>query len=342
MPSDSVIGWDIGGAHLKAVALDADGKVTHALQLPCALWRGVHHLETAMASMLREIECQGALHAVTMTGELADCFVNRRQGVARILGAISVLLPTVTVYAKDSSFLRVDEALQSPLQVASANWHAAATFIARQLDQALLLDVGSTTTDISLVRGGRVRSRGNDDHTRLANDELIYSGALRTPLIAIAQRATFGGKRINLMAEHFATTADVYRLTGELADAADHSETADGREKTLKASARRIARMAGCDLEDADMAAWRELADYFAGEQLARIAAACESILAREPIGKTAPIIGAGVGDFLARKVAARLDRPYRDFASFIPSARKWDSQCAPAFAVAWLFKDCL
>ena len=46
-PSKPIIGWDIGGAHLKAVLLDANGNVLNIKQLPCPLWRGLHELDSA-------------------------------------------------------------------------------------------------------------------------------------------------------------------------------------------------------------------------------------------------------------------------------------------------------
>ncbi|MGH8720121.1 MAG: hydantoinase/oxoprolinase family protein [Burkholderiales bacterium] len=339
MPSETVVGWDIGGAHLKAVALDSDAQLTRALQLPCTLWRGIEHLERAMAQALSEMK-RDARHAVTMTGELADCFVSRREGVAQILRVVTSLVPCARIYAKDLGFLTVEQALRSPIQVASASWHASATFIGRQLNEALLLDIGSTTADLTLIREGRIQALGEDDHSRLANDELVYCGVIRTPLMAIAQRAPFCAKWVNVMAEHFATTADIYRLTGELAQGADQSETADGREKTVEANARRLARMIGCDFEDFGMESWLALAQFFANEQLNRLLAACAANLSRGVTGKPVAIVGAGVGNFLARKIAVKLDSPYRDFALFVPSAQAWNPQCAPAFAVAWLCKD--
>lgn len=332
-----MIGWDIGGAQLKAIALDGDGQLSQALELACPLWRGIDHLERAM---VRSGMKRDARHALTMTGELADGFVSRREGVAEILRAVTALLPSVRVYAKESGFFTVEQALQSSMAVASANWHASATFIARQVGEALLLDIGSTTADVTLVRASRVHALGENDHSRLANDELVYCGVIRTPLMSIAQRAPFGGRCVNVMAEHFATTADIYRLTGELPPDADHSETADWREKTLEASARRLARMVGCDSDDFGMESWRELARFFANEQFNRLAQACETHLARGLLGNSAAIVGAGVGNFLARKIAVKLNRPYRDFASFIPPARAWNPQCAPAFAVAWLLRN--
>ena len=70
----NIVGWDIGGAHLKAILLADGGEVLQVLQLPCPLWRGLDQLETAIAHTLNafKIEVSSACHAVTMTGELVD------------------------------------------------------------------------------------------------------------------------------------------------------------------------------------------------------------------------------------------------------------------------------
>ena len=70
-----VIGWDLGGAHLKAVVLDEHAAVRHVLQRPCPLWQGLDRLMSAFEQICRfltpGISC---IHAVTMTGELVDLF----------------------------------------------------------------------------------------------------------------------------------------------------------------------------------------------------------------------------------------------------------------------------
>ena len=51
-------------------------------------------------------------------------------------------------------------------------------------------------------------------------------------------------------------------------------------------------------------------------------------------------VVGAGCGRFIAREVAARLGRGYRDFAELIdcaPGARDMAAVCAPAVSVALL-----
>jgi probable H4MPT-linked C1 transfer pathway protein len=159
----------------------------------------------------------------------------------------------------------------------------------------------------------------------------------------MAESVPFGGQRQRLMAEYFATMADVHRLTGELPDGADQLPTADGRGKTVEESARRLARMLGRDLQSADLADWRRLAKHLAEGQLQILHAAIDRVLSRGALGDEAPVVGAGVGRFLVRPLAERLRRPYVDFASLVegePATREWAARCAPAAAVAILSAD--
>ena len=57
--------------------------------------------------------------------------------------------------------------------IASANWHASAALIARCCREALLVDMGSTTTDIVPIVAGAVAARGYTDAERLATGELL-------------------------------------------------------------------------------------------------------------------------------------------------------------------------
>ena len=83
------IGWDVGGAHLKAARIDAEGRLTHVVQRPCPLWQGFDHLRAAVRGVLAELQpTQGALNAITMTGDMADCFATRAEGVAAIVAAL--------------------------------------------------------------------------------------------------------------------------------------------------------------------------------------------------------------------------------------------------------------
>ncbi|HSS45818.1 MAG TPA: hydantoinase/oxoprolinase family protein [Burkholderiales bacterium] len=270
---DYTVGWDLGGAHLKVALVDGAGRVCKAMQLPCPLWQGLQHLESAVAQVLGELNQPAALHALTMTGELADIFPNRSAGVTMLVEAMNSKLPhaSLQVYAGRSGFVTPAQAKQLAGEVASANWLATAELAAKRVRQALLIDIGSTTTDLVLLNSGKVHARGWNDHQRMAFDELIYSGVVRTPVMAVVSRVPFAGEWQGLMAEQFATMADVYRLTEELPEGADQLPAADGGGKTMPDSARRLARMLGRDLELAPLSIWQQLASYIAEQQLQRL-----------------------------------------------------------------------
>src|SRR5205807_5576521 len=240
--SDRVLGWDVGGAHLK-LALVAEGEIVAALQVPCALWRGVDELRQATTAALADLP-QVDRHAVTMTGELADLFPDRAHGVAAILDVLAELVPAerLAIYTTAGGFIGANQARAEPAAVASANWHATARHLARTLSDGVLLDIGSTTTDIVPVIAGSIAARGLTDGERLATGELLYSGIVRTPLAAMARFAPFGGRSVGVMAELFATSADAHRLAGSLPEGADLHPAADGRGKTVTESRARPAR----------------------------------------------------------------------------------------------------
>jgi len=244
------------------------------------------------------------------------------------------------IYAGPAGFLTPRHAEQKTDAVASANWAASAQLVASHLPDALFVDIGSTTTDLVPIRGGVLRVRGFSDADRLACEELVYTGVVRTPVMALADRIPFDGQWIPAMAEYFATTADVYRLTGELPEGADQLPAADNGGKTVRASARRLARMIGRDLESAPLAQWKQCARKLADLQVWQIRQACERVLSRTVAVDHSPVVGAGTGRFVARKLAVQLGRRYRDFDSLIdaaPDTASWASSCAPAVAVALL-----
>jgi probable H4MPT-linked C1 transfer pathway protein len=334
-----VIGWDLGGVHVKAALVSA-GLVEAVVQAPCPLWKGLSALDETWAG-LPEWARRSAGHAVTMTGELTDCFASRTEGVRELAGwAARTLVGDVRIYAGRSGFLDPGAAEYTAADVASANWHATASLAARHLDEALLVDIGSTTADLIPVAKGGSAALGYTDAERLETGELVYTGVVRTPLIALSHRAPFRGRTTALVAEYFASTADVYRLLGLLHAAADQQEAADGKGKSLAETETRIARMIGRDREQGGAGDWARLAAFFAERQLGQLQAAAAQVLSRGQLGAAAPVIGCGAGRFLAARLAARLGRPYHDLAEFVPSAgasAEWVSSCAPAVAVALL-----
>ena len=339
---NNIMGWDIGGAHLKASIIQAPDVVKAIYQRPCPLWKGLDKLEEAVRGILTDAACPTHTHVLTMTGELVDLFEARDDGVKHILAAMEELLvkSIVIVYAGQDGFIEISDVKESHYPaIASANWLASATWAAQEIGSGLFVDFGSTTTDILLLNKGKVLAEGYSDYQRLISQELVYTGIVRTPVMSVAQSAQDGDKEVGLMAEYFATMADVYRLTGELNECHDQCDTADGAEKTVAASAKRLARMIGCDYCDAELPRWQHFASHLRRQQVARIQQACIRQLSRNALDSDSPLIGAGIGSFLVEELAANLGRPYVDFSGLFAQQNSTSTysikDCAPAVAVA-------
>ncbi|MBY0521949.1 MAG: hypothetical protein K2R98_01035 [Gemmataceae bacterium] len=301
--SCQVLGLDIGGANLKAV--HAAG-VTRTQ--PFHLWRAPSDLPDALRSLLREMPAHDHL-AVTMTGELCDCFSTKREGVHVILDAVRAVAGSarVSVWRTDGRLVDLATARDAPLLVAAANWLALATFAGRWAPHgpALLLDIGSTTTDIIPLMNGEPAPSGRTDPERLNSGELVYTGVRRTPLCVLLPDRT--------AAELFATTLDAYLLLGQLPEAPGDTHTADGRPATRLAAHGRLARMLCADVETCSEAERLALARHAAIAQKSLICKSIDAVVHR--MGHSPhTVIVAGSGEFLARDVASGM--------RWFPSAR--------------------
>ena len=340
----ATFGWDVGGAHVKVAMLDARGDVCDVAQWACALWQGLDHLERTVGLVFERwphARNADALHAVTMTGEMVDLFEDRAHGVDAIARTLALRLRgPLRFYAGDAGWLDAPACGDNWQRVASANWLATAQCVAARLADAVLIDIGSTTTDIVPVERAHVVARGQSDAARLASGELVYHGVVRTPLCGLAHRIAFNGIESNVMNEWFATTADVYRLTGELDPAHDLYPAADNGPKTPHASRARLARMIGRDARDADEPAWLAFARRWRAVQLDALAANLASVVAAHDRLVRASLVGAGCGRFLVAALARETARDYVDFGELVgvpAHCAAWTATCAPAVAVALL-----
>ncbi len=332
-------GYDVGGAHLK-VALAEGTRILAVQQIPCPLWQGVDRLDAAFAAA-RPLKARAQHHAATMTGELCEIFPDRKTGVLTLVDRLEFILgPDVAIWMGPRGFGSAQEAHIDPVSVASTNFLATAAVIARHLRDALLIDMGSTTTDIIPIVGGCAVPRGLTDGERLTTGELVYTGLTRSDVSAVAHKAPLHGHTHRLAAGGFATMADVRRITGELPKDVDRHATADGRGTSLEESLERLARCFGRDRLDASLEDWRTAAHTIADRQMTEIGAAVAEVLAATPIPPDAPVIAAGIGASLIAPLAADLGRTCRDFGDLIESEdafRQWATRCAPAAAIALL-----
>jgi len=343
-----LLGWDVGGAHLKAALLEPHGRLVRVVQLPCTLWTGMDQLHAAADALLATLPSAPMLHAITMTGEMADLFPDRHQGVRAIVGYLTERLQgsssdRMQIYAGADGF--IDAAMiEGHLDaIASANWIATAAWCARQIDRGILVDIGSTTTDLIPFADGRVIALGTSDAGRLDHGELAYLGVVRTPLMGMAETLPVAGRWRPAIKEYYASTADVFRLLDELDEACDVQASADNGPKSVQGSARRILRMIGQDLDPASNEAALALARWYRERLLQEIVATMHLRVSRGDVAKDAPLVGAGIGTFLIGELATRLQRRSIAIEELLcpketdAQLRSWAAHCAPAVAVALL-----
>src|SRR5262245_29495732 len=304
LPDMPTVGWDIGGVNTKMARI-VDGVVTAVRSRPYELQRDPR----ALAPLLVALHADGGgessdVHAVTMTAELSQMFRTKREGVSFVLDAVEAAFPAsrVDVFTVDGRFIDPAEARANPLAVAAANWAATARQVARSHPDVLLIDIGTTTTDIIPIVGGRVVAVGLTDPSRLASGELVYTGALRTPVEAIASRVPVGDGLGGVSAEGFALAGDVHVWRGDLAPEDYTYPTPDGRPATREFAGERLARVVCADREMLDDDAISAIADTIARAQVQRIAAVLSRVLARHPALRRAVVTG--LGSFIAAAAA--------------------------------------
>jgi (4-(4-[2-(gamma-L-glutamylamino)ethyl]phenoxymethyl)furan-2-yl)methanamine synthase len=333
-----VIGWDIGGVHLKAARAE-DGRVTKVAQYASPLRSGTQHLLQAFAEAQKNMG-RADRHVVTMTGELADTFPSRMEGVENLAKLAARELGSAWIYAGPAGCVRPEDSHKHYINIASANWHACATLIARKCGHALFIDLGSTTTDIVPVFEGKTAARGYTDAQRLAAGELVYTGIVRGFVMATADSAPFQGAWTHLVNENFATMADVHRILGTLPPDVDLMATADGRQKTIDASRARLARMLGTDASDADDETWTLVARWFAEAQTRAICDSASLVLSTRALPSVTTVVAAGIGRVLVDEIARRLACAcigFDELCDVVPDARAAACYCAPAVALAVL-----
>ena len=331
-----ILGWDVGGANVKAARIGADGEsAPQVLERPFTLWREPHRLPVVLAEAADQLGGARTM-AVTMTAELADCFATKREGVVFVLDAFRTAFPDVRpwVYGVDGRFRSAEAARRRPHTVAAANWMASATLVARTFPDALFLDVGSTTTDVIPIVAGRVAARGRTDPARLRTGELVYTGALRTPVCAIVRFVPLRNRRCRVAAEHFAIAADVHLWRGRIEEGDYTCETPDGRGRGRSEAGARLARMVCADLEMLGPGDITAIAEHVARAQVRQIAGGVRQVMRR--LGSPCPRVAvlAGQGAFLARAAAEEVGLATRDMAEHVGPAA---ARAAPAAAVAYL-----
>ncbi|MFL5958515.1 MAG: hydantoinase/oxoprolinase family protein [Solirubrobacterales bacterium] len=303
-----VIGLDVGGANTKAVW--RDGVQRRTVSRPFEVWRGREALEAVLREVVAEVAPEPVdAVGLTTTAELSDAFRTKREGVGFVLDAAEAALDARQLLALTTAgeLVSVTEARARPLDVAAANWVASALAVAGLHADALMIDVGSTTVDVIPIAAGRVAAVGRTDLDRLLAGELVYTGALRTNLAAIAPRVPVRDCWCPVTSELFAISADVQLILGHITGDAYTCATPDGRPPSVEYARERVARLVCSDAEQLAAEEIDAIAAFLHAKQVRQIEAAARRVSGR--FEGALPVVPLGAGAFLAREAAQRLRR---------------------------------
>jgi probable H4MPT-linked C1 transfer pathway protein len=326
-----VIGLDVGGANTKAVWRNAGER--RIVSRPFEVWRDREALEAVLREVVAGVAPEPVeAVALTTTAELSDAFRTKREGVGFVLDAAEAAFagPLLLAFTTAGELVPLDEARARAPEVAAANWLASTLAVAAVYPDALAIDVGSTTADVVPIAAGRVVATGRTDLDRLLAGELVYTGALRTNLAAIAPRVPVRGGSCPVASELFAISADVQLILGHLAPGDYTCATPDGRPATVEFARERVARLVCADTEQMAAEEIDAMAAFLHAEQVRQIGAAVRRVSGR--FEGDPPVVPLGAGAFLAREAAEHLGRAVVE----LPwSAAERDA--APAAALAEL-----
>jgi probable H4MPT-linked C1 transfer pathway protein len=277
-----VIGIDVGGANLKVAT--SKGVFLHY----CPLWE-----ESPLAGLLKTYASPGEDAAVVMSGELADCFGTKMEGIRFIVDAVHGAFPGARFYGTDASFH--DRAVPG---LAAANWLASADYLLEHRRGALLVDFGSTTTDI-IPLIDLARLKGMTDLSRLQCGYLVYTGLLRTTVPSLIRTVDLGGIPTPVCPEYFACSADAHLVLGHISEE-EYTTVPPDRKGTDRTSClRRLSRVVCADLEEAGVEGAIAVAGTFWKAQRSLICRSVQQVKERTGAGE---LLFAGIGaPFLSR-----------------------------------------
>lgn len=285
-----ILGLDVGGANTKAAS--SDGCFTKIEYLP--LWK-----EAPLVPLLRRIaaEAKPEALAVVMTGELADCYSDKRSGILSIKKAVEGSFSCPIKFWGVDGFQWTDAG-----DLAAANWSASASLVSIEFGDCLFVDMGSTTTDLIPTKSGPKAAK--TDFERLAKGELIYSGLLRTNLAALLREVVIGKRRVPLSSELFAIAADARLVLGEIAEDDYTVETPDGGGRDIRSAERRLARTVCADPEEIGSEGVFDIAHQARSRQETLLKDGIEWLSEGHDLDL---VVAAGIGEGLIEKVARAL-----------------------------------
>jgi len=336
-----IAGFDIGGANTDIALVDFDesGNIirveTDFIYLP--MWIKKDKLKEALKDLLGSSVDEVDAVGVSMTAELVDAYKTKKEGVLDIAKKSVDSFSVPVGFVGLDGIMDISKVFEEPTKVAAANWIATAPLASKIQPNCILIDIGSTTTDIIPIKNGKECAKGRSDLERLKTGELIYSGALRTNVAALVEKVPLDGTMMRIASELFAVTADIQIILGNISKEEYTCDTMDGSGKSIDDCMRRISRVICGDMDALKPDEIKAIANYIHSEQVKKISEALLEVSKRNNISK---VVTTGLGmDVLGAKACELAGLEYTGMDKIL---KKEDCVVAPAVGTAILIEQYL
>ena len=248
MKNKVYIGWDIGGANTKICVFDSNFNIIRVECININIWSNFIELNNLFNKISKDYSLDIISNYITITAESCDNFSDRKNGILSILkNCNSFILGHKLFYTNQDRYIDFDSAKNNPEILYSTNWILTSKFVNKSDNIHLIIDIGSTTTDL-IYKNIDVEENIND-HLRLINNTLLYAGVIRTPISMLLNKVSYFSKSIPLVNEVFSTTGDVFNLTNDINFEKLDYLGADNLEYSKENSFKRLARSIGLDYQ---------------------------------------------------------------------------------------------
>ena len=336
-----IAGFDIGGANTDVALVDFDesgniiGVETNFIYLP--MWIKNDELKEALKNLIGSNMDEVDAVGVSMTAELVDAYRTKKEGVMDIAKKSVDSFNVPVGFVGLDGIMDISGVFEEPMKVAAANWIATVHMASKIHSNCILIDIGSTTTDIIPIKNGKECAKGRSDLERLKTGELVYSGTLRTNVAALVEKVPIDGTMMRIASELFAVTADIQIILGNISNEEYTCDTMDGAGKSIDDCMRRISRVICGDMDALKPDEIKAIAEYIYSEQVKRISEALLEVSKRNHLSKVV-ITGLGM-DILGAKACELAGLEYTGMDKIL---KKEDCVVAPAVGTAILMEKYL
>ena len=334
-----IAGFDIGGANTDVAVVDFDesGNIIEVETdfVYLHMWMKNDELSDALIELLGTGVDQIDGVGVSMPAELVDAYKTKKEGVIDISKKSYDTFNVPVGFVGLDGIIELSKVLDNPMIVAAANWIATAPLAAKIDQNCILIDIGSTTTDIIPIKNGKECAVGRSDLERLKTGELVYSGTLRTNVAALIEKIPMDGALLRIASELFAVTADIQMILGNINEEEYSCDTMDGAGKSVEESMRRLSRVVCGDMDVLSPDEIKSMAEYIYSAQVSKIS---EALLEVSEGNNLSKVVTTGLGmDILGARVCELAGLEYIGMNKLL---EKEDCTVAPAVGTAILMEQ--